>query len=165
MTEQAQETAKALVQLIPPSVAPDFLEEYGLTLTTQQAQAVTKELLALSLYWITCAVRVSIPEPVCSRMHQDIHERVREKWGSRFGLVHVPIDQFYAEMERKHRAWEDIAQQGGEPIAVLSAAAAGLEDDGVIPARDRQNMLAVLLDLVPIDEIGELVAELEQTLR
>ena len=69
MTEQAQQTAKALVQLIPPSVAPDFLEEYGLTLTTQQAQAITKELLALTLYWMTCAVRVSIPEPVCSQMH------------------------------------------------------------------------------------------------
>ena len=165
MTEHAQETAKALVQLIPPSVAPDFLEEYGLTLTTQQAQTLTKELLALSLYWITCAVRVSIPEPVCSRMHQTIHEQVREKWGSRFGLVHVPIDEFYAVMERKHRTWEDIAQQGGEPIAVLSDAAEGLEDDHVIASHDRQNMLAVLLDLVPIDEIGELVAELEETLR
>ena len=165
MTEQAQETAKALVQLIPPSVAPDFLEEYGLTLTAQQAQAVTKELLALSLYWITCAVRVSIPEPVCSRMHEAIHGQVHEKWGSRFGLVHVPIDEFYAEMESKHRAWEDIAQQGGEPIAVLSVAAEGLEDDHVIASHDRQNMLAVLLDLVPVDEIGALVAELEETLR
>lgn len=165
MTEQAQETAKALVQLIPPSVAPDFLEEYGLTLTTQQAQALTKELLALSLYWIACAVRVSIPEPVGSRMHQIIHEQIREKWGTRFGLVHVPIDEFYATMEHKHRTWEDITQQGGEPIAVLSAAAEGLEDDHVIASHDRQNMLAVLLDLVPIDEIGELVAELEETLR
>ena len=165
MTEQALETSKALVQLIPPSVAPDFLEEYGLTLTTQQAQALTKELVALSLYWITCAVRVSIPEPVCSRMHQAVHEQIREKWGSKFGLVHVPIDEFYAAMERKHRAWEDIAQQGGEPIAVLSDAAEGLEDDHVIASHDRQNMLAVLLDLVPIDEIGELVAELEETLR
>ena len=165
MTEHAQETSKALVQLIPPSVAPDFLEEYGLTLTVQQAQALTKEVLALSLYWITCAVRVSIPEPVCSRMHQVIHEQVREKWGSRFGLVHVPIDEFYAAMEHKHRTWEDITQQGGEPIAVLSAVAEGLEDDHVIASHDRQNMLAVLLDLVPIDEIGELVAELEETLR
>ncbi|MDE0404779.1 MAG: hypothetical protein OXI53_05660 [Nitrospira sp.] len=165
MTEHAQETAKALVQLIPPSVAPDFLEEYGLTLTTQQAQAVTKELLALSLYWITCAVRVSIPEPVCSRMHRAIHEQIREKWGSRFGLVHVPIDEFYVAMERKHRAWEDITQQGGEPIAVLSDAAERLEDDHVITSHARQHMLAVLLDLVPIDEIGELVAELEETLR
>lgn len=165
MTEQAQETAKALVQLIPPSVAPDFLEEYGLTLTTQKAQAVTKEVLALSLFWITCAVRVSIPEPVCSRMHPAIHEHVRDKWGSRFGLVNVPIDEFYAAMEHKHRTWEDITQQGGEPIAVLSDAAEALEDDGVIAAHDRQNMLAVLLDLVPTDEIGELVAELEETLR
>ncbi len=164
MTEHAQQTAKALVQLIPPSVAPDFLEEYGLTLNAEQAQAVTKELLALSLYWITCAVRVSIPEPVCSQMHEAIHEQVREKWGSRFGMVHVPIDEFYATMERKHRTWEDITQQGGEPIAVLSAAAEGLEDE-VIATPDRQNMLAVLLDLVPIDEIGELVAELEETLR
>ena len=165
MTEQAQQTVKALVQLIPPSVAPDFFEEYGLTLTTQQAQVVTKELLALSLYWMTCAVRVSIPEPVCSRMHQAIHEQVREKWGSRFGLVHVPIDEFYAAMERKHQTWEDISQQGGEPIAVLSAATEELEDDGVIATHDRQNLLAVLLDLVPIDEIGELVVELEETLR
>ena len=165
MTEQAQETAKALVQLIPPSVAPDFLEEYGLTLTTQQAQAVTKELLVLSLYWMTCAVRVSIPEPVCSRMQQAIHDMVREKWSSRFGLAHVPIEQFYAAMEHKHRTWEDITQQGGEPIAILSDAARGLEDENVIAIHDRQNILAVLLDLVPVDEIGELVAELEQTLR
>ncbi|MCY4132553.1 MAG: hypothetical protein OXF39_07925 [Nitrospira sp.] len=165
MTEHAQQTAKALVQLIPPSVAPDFLEEYGLNVTAEQAQAVTKELLALSLYWMTCAVRVSIPEPVCSQMHEAIHAQVREKWGSRFGLVHVPIDEFYAAMERKHRTWEDITQQGGEPIAVLSAAAEGLVDDDVVPVHGRQSILAVLLDLVPIDEIGELVAELEETLR
>ena len=154
-----------LVQLIPPSVAPDFLEEYGLTLTTQQAQAITKELLALTLYWMTCAVRVSIQEPVCSQMHQAIHAHVREKWGSRFGLVHVPIEQFYAVMERKHQTWEHLAQQGGEPIAILSDAAQGLEGDNVIASRDRQKILAVLLDLVPFDEMGELIAELEETLR
>ncbi len=165
MTEHAQQTAKALAQLIPPAVAPDFLEDYGLTLTAPQAQAVTKELLALSLYWMTCAVRVSIPEPVGSWMRQAIDEQVREKWGSRFGLVHVPIEAFYAAMEHKHRMWEDIAQQGGEPIAVLGEAARALEDDTGVSPRDRQNLLAVLLDLVPIDEIGELVAELEQTLR
>ena len=165
MTEQAQQTAKDLVQLIPPSVAPDFLEEYGLTLTTQQAQAITKELLALTLYWMTCAVRVSIPEPVCSQMHQAIREHVREKWGSRFGLVHVPIEQFYAVMERKHQTWEHLAQQGGEPIAILSDAAQGLEGDNVIASRDRQKILAVLLDLVPFEEMGGLIAELEETLR
>ncbi len=165
MTELAQQTAKALVQLIPPSVAPDFLEEYGLVLTTQQAQAITKALLALTMYWMTCAVRVSIPEPVCGQMHRAIREHVREKWGSRFGLVHVPIDQFFAVMERTHQTWEQVTRQGGEPIAVLSDAARGLEDDNVIASQDRQKILAVFLDLVPIEEIGELIAELEETLR
>ncbi len=165
MTDHAQQTAHALAQLIPPSVAPDFLEEYGLVLTAHQAQAVTQELLALTLYWITCAIRVSIPEPTAGRMHQDVHERVRETWKNRFGLVHVPIDQFFDLMARKHQTWDHITQQGGEPIAVLSDAAGALEHDNVIAAHDRQNLLAVLLDLVPLDEIGELVAELEQTLR
>ncbi len=165
MTELAQQTAKALVQLIPPSVAPDFLEEYGLVPTTEQAQAITKELLALSMYWMTCAIRVSIPEPVCGQMHRAIREHIREKWSSKFGLVHVPIDQFFAVMERKHQTWEHMTQQGGEPIAVLSEAARGLEDDHVIASQDRQKLLAVLLDLVPIDEMGTLVAELEETLR
>ncbi len=165
MTDLVQQTTKALVQLMPPSVAPDFLEEYGLTLTTQQAQAVTKELLALTMYWITCAVRVSIPEPVCSRMHRSIREHVREKWGSKFGLVHVPVDQFFAGMESTHQTWEHITRQGGEPIAVLSQAAKDLEADNIISSQDEQKILAVFLDLVPIEEIGELIADLEQSLR
>jgi len=165
VTDLVQQTVKSLVQLMPPSVAPDFLEEYGLVLTTQQAQAVTKELLALSMYWITCAVRVSIPEPVCGQMHRLIREHVREKWGSKFGLVHVPIDEFFAVMENKHQTWEHVTQQGGEPIAILSQAAKDLEADNIISSQDEQKILAVLLDLVPIEEIGELVAELEQNLR
>ena len=165
MTDLAQQTAKALVQLIPPSVAPDFLEEYGLVVTTDQAQVITKELFALTMYWMTCAVRVSIPEPVCGQMHRAIHEHVREKWSSKFGLGHVSMDQVFAVMKRKHATWEHMTQQGGEPIAVLSESARELEEDNVIASRDRQKILAVLLDLVPLDEIGELVAELEQALR
>ena len=61
MTDLAHQTAQELVRLIPPSATPDFFEDYGLTLTAQQAQAVTMELLALTTYWITCAIRVSIP--------------------------------------------------------------------------------------------------------
>ena len=82
------------------------------------------------------------------------------------GSVHVPIDEFYAAMERKHRTWEDIAQQGGEPIAVLSDGGRGA--GGRRRNRDRttgKTCWRFLLDLVPIDEIGEVVAELEETLR
>ncbi len=165
MTDHAPQTANALFDLIPPAVTPNFLEDYGLVLAPQQAQAITKILLSLTTYWITCAIRVSIPEPLCDQMHQIIQERIREKWGSRFGLVHVPIEQALPVMEKQHQAWAHLAQQGGEPIAVLHEAAESLAADGMIASSDEQNMLAVLLDLVPIEEIGVLVAELEYNLR
>ncbi len=165
MTDPVHQTAKDLVALIPPAVAPDFLEEYGLSLTQQQAQAITKTLLSLSIYWMTCAIRVSIPEPACGRMHQVIQEQIREKWGSKFGLVHVPIEPCLAGMAGQHQTWEHLNRQGGEPIAVLSEAARRLEADNIIASRDEQKILAVFLDLVPVEEIGERVAELEQSLR
>lgn len=165
MTDLAHQTANELFRLIPPAVAPDFFEDYGLTLTAHQAQAVTKELLALTTYWITCAIRVSIPEPIGSRMHRAIHEQIRERWASKFGLGHVPIDQFLEGMENKHDTWDRLVQHGGEPIAILSQAARDLEADHVVASHDEQKILAVLLDLVPVEEIGELVAELEQRIR
>ncbi len=165
MTDHVHQTAHALFDLIPPAVAPDFLKDYGLVLTPRQAQAVTTILLSLTTYWITCAIRASIPEPVCSRMHHVIQERIREKWGGRFGLVHVPIAQALPVMEDQHRAWEHLVRQGMEPVAVLHEAAGSLAADEMIASRDERKILAVLLDLVPIEEIGAHVAELEHTLR
>ncbi len=77
----------------------------------------------------------------------------------------VASTEFQCQARRLPRTWAHITQQGGEPIAVLSDTTGALEHDNVIAAHDRQNLLAVLLDLVPLDEIGDLVAELEQTLR
>ncbi|MDD9859011.1 MAG: hypothetical protein OXU40_01000 [Nitrospira sp.] len=165
MTDQANQTAHALFDLIPPAVAPDFLKDYGLVMTPRQAQALTTMLLSLTTYWITCAIRVSIPEPVGSRMHQIIQERIREKWGSRFGLVHVPMEQILPVMEQQHHTWERLVRQGGEPIAVLHEAAGSLATEGMMASPDEQKILAVLLDLVPIEEIGTHVTALEHSLR
>ena len=165
MTDHAHQTANALFDLIPPAVAPDFLKDYGLDLTPGQARAMTTMLLSLTLYWINCAIRVSIPEPVCGHMFRVIQERVSEKWGSRFGLVHVPIAQARSVMETQHQTWEHLVRQGGEPVTVLHDAAGRLAADEIPASSDEQKILAVLLDLVPIEEIGAHVAELEQTLR
>ena len=165
MTDHAHQTANALFDLIPPAVAPDFLKDYGLDLEPRHAQAITIMLLSLTTYWITSGIRVSIPEPVCGRMLQIIQERIREKWGSRFGLVHVPIEPLRSVMEKQHQAWERLVQHGGEPIAVLHEAAGSLAADGMPASCNEQNILAVLLDLVPLDEIGTHVAELEYSLR
>ena len=165
MTDHVHQTTNALFDLIPPAVAPDFLKDYGLDLTPSQAQAVTVMLLSLNTYWITGAIRAGIPEPACGRMLRMIQERIREKWGSRFGLVHVPVEPSLSAMEQQHQAWEHLVRHGGEPIAVLHDAAGSLAADGMPASCDTQNILAVLIDLVPLDDIGVQVAELEYQLR
>ncbi len=165
MTDDARQAANALFDLIPPALAPDFLKDYDLETTPRQAQAVTIMLLSLTLYWITGAIRVSIPEPVGGHMLRSIHERVRDKWGSRFGLVHVPIEPEFSVMAQRHQTWERLVRDGGEPIAVLQDAAGRLAADEAPASRDEQKLLAVLLDLVPLDEIGACVADMESRLR
>ena len=164
MSHTHEEAAEKLFTLIPPALAPDFLEEYGLTVSREQAQSITWEIVLLSAYWIKCATQVGIPNEVGKRIWEQVQAQVRNRWESRFGFVHRPIEQFFSDAEIKYAAWDDIAQQGGEPIAILTEAAAVMESDGNIPRGEEQKLLVVLLDLVPIEEIGQAAAEIEQGL-
>ena len=50
----------------------------------------------------------------------------------------------------------------GAMTRVFAEAASILESGWAVPSEDRQKILALLLDLVPVDPIGELVAELNR---
>ena len=54
-------------------------------------------------------------------------------------------------------------QEGGSPIAVFGESAGSLEFSGAIEAGDRQKLLALFIDVIPVDACGELVAGLELT--
>ena len=47
-----REAAVALVAAMPVGVSVQQLEEYGIEVTTEQAQAITQEVLSLNLFWI-----------------------------------------------------------------------------------------------------------------
>ena len=164
MTVPYQHEAETLFNLIPPALAPDFLEDYGLTVSRDQAQSITWEIVLLSTYWMKCALQVGIPEQAGKEIWGQVQAQVRHRWESRFGFVHRPIEQFFLDMVDKFQAWNDIAQQGGEPIAVLTEVASALESEGHIPRGKESELLVVLLDLVPIEEIGQAAAEIEQGL-
>lgn len=164
MAQQHQQSAEVLFNLIPPALAPDFLEDYGLTVSREQAQSITWEVVLLSTYWIKCATQVGIPDEAGKEIWELVQTQVKQRWESRFGFVHVPIEQFFSEMGPKFSTWDSIAEQGGEPIAILTEAAADMESEGTIPRGEEQKLLVVLLDLVPIDEIGQTATEIEQGL-
>lgn len=156
------QAAHTFFHLIPPSLAPDFLLDYGLEVSQDQAQSITWEILLLSSYWIRCATHAGIPQEAGEAIWEGVLEQIRNRWENRFGFVHRSIDQFFEDMKHKFEAWHAITQQGGEPIAILTKVASDLESEGVIPRGEEQKLLVLFLDLVPIEEIGQVAAEIEQ---
>jgi len=164
MTPQYEHAAETLFKLIPPALAPDFLEDYGLSASQEQAQCLTWEILLLSTYWINCATQVGISPEAGKTIWEGVQTHIRQRWESRFGFVHQPIDEFFSDMKKRYEAWDAITQQGGEPIAILTEAAAAMESAGRIVRGEEQKVLVLLLDLVPVEEIGQAAAEIEQGL-
>ena len=156
------QAAETLFNVIPPAIAPDFLEDYGLTVSQEQAQSITWEIVLLSTYWIKRAIQVGIPEQAGTEIFEHVQTQVRERWESRFGFVHRPIEQFFSDIETKHRVWDHMADQGGKPIAILTQVADTLESEGTIPRGEDHKLLVLLLDLVPMEEIGQAAAEIEE---
>jgi len=156
------QAAETLFNVIPPAIAPDFLEDYGLTVSQEQAQSITWEIVLLSTYWIKRAMQVGIPEQAGTEIWEHVQTQVRERWESRFGFVHQPIEQFFSDIETKRRAWDYIADQGGQPIAILTQVASTLESEGTIPPGEEHKLLILLLDLVPMEEIKQAAAEIEE---
>ncbi|MGH7167619.1 MAG: hypothetical protein ACREII_03725, partial [Nitrospiraceae bacterium] len=60
-------------------------------------------------------------------------------------------------------AYDRVIQEGGTPVMVFTESASILESVGTVQPEDRQKILALLIDLIPVDPIGEQVAELDLT--
>lgn len=55
-----RQAAAVLVAAMPIGVSVQQLEEYGIEATTEQAQAITQEVLSLNLFWIFAAIEAHI---------------------------------------------------------------------------------------------------------
>ena len=71
---------------------------------------------------------------------------------------HEP-QQYFQEAEERRQAYDQIVQESGSPIAVMTETASILESDGAVTAEDYQKLLALLIDVVPVEGIGETVQE------
>ena len=162
MSAHYQQQAATLFNLIPPAIAPDFFEDYGLMVSREQAQSITWEIVLLSTYWMHCALQVGIPEKAGKELWEQVQRQLKDRWESRFGFVHRPIDQFFSDLETRAEAWNNIVDQGGEPIAILTKTASDMESKGLVPRGEEPKLLVFLLDLVPVEDIGQMAAEIEQ---
>ncbi len=151
--------AEALFDLTPSAITPAVLEEYGIEATAEQASRITRELLSLNLFWMYSAIETMLAaanrEPVLLACFQRLHNT----WAGEFGFADEAFVPYFRELDARRVAYDQIVRQGGGPVTVFTEAAEIMESGGMILAEDKKKILAVLIDLVPVDAYGHLTEE------
>jgi hypothetical protein len=92
-----------------------------------------------------------------------LHDRILQGWTTELGLEGQAAQVFFKEAEERRQTYDQIVQEGGSPVAVFTECAAILESAWAVKSEDRQKILALLVDLIPVDQIGELVEDWQLT--
>lgn len=158
------QAADMLFANIPHAIGSDALEEYGLEGGRSQSRQITREVLFLSLFWIGCALRVSLPARATQRILEELHQCIRRHWRDELHLDQGDpgeIDRFFQELEARRATYEALMQEGADPLALAGETAAQLDLMGAVPSTDRTKALALVFDLVPIDDIGAVIETID----
>ena len=157
----AAQAAEAFYALMPHGVSPATLEEYGIDASPEQAQQIMRELLSVNLYWIWCALKSRLPDRDCQRVLGELRQRLAAAWESELGLMGQDVDAYFGEIEQRRATYDQITQAGQPPVMVLSETVTILESAGAVRAEDRQKVLALLFDLVPADQYGGVLEDIQ----
>jgi hypothetical protein len=163
MPSEPRETAEQLYALIPHALSRDTLMEYGLDVSEEQAQHITREMLSLNLYWIHAALVVSLPARDGTRVFRELQRRIETGWGDEFLLQRHDVQSYWVEMVERRTVYDDLMRSGGTPPSLYLEAAASLESSQAVQAEDRQRLLALFIDLIPEEAIGDVATNIELT--
>ncbi|MGH7232400.1 MAG: hypothetical protein ACREJU_13735 [Nitrospiraceae bacterium] len=161
MASTARQLADQLYAIIPHALEHDMLAEYGIEASSEQAQHIMRELLSMNLYWIHSALNAHLLARGAGRVFGELQRRIEEVWGTELGLAGHDLPSYWIEMQERRSAYDEIARNGGTPPSLYLEAAAFLESAQVIQADDRHKLLALFIDVVPNEAIGDLAAEME----
>lgn len=165
MARTPHEMIELLHAALPERLSSSTLQEYDLELSPADIERATQEILSLSFFWMDQAIRALLPQDLTDLLVTGIRQSVRDRWETpRFVLNPDYITGFFERVDQQHLVWSGITQQGGEPIAVMSEAVSSLDLEGSLSSPDRQNLLALFLDLVPVDQFGEIAGGMDADL-
>lgn len=155
------QAAEGFFRVMPCAVSPSMLEEYGIEAPREQALQVTRELLSLSLFWARWALRTHLSARDAALVLDEFRQYVLRNWDTSLGQVGQDVQRYFDDMQERHLTYDEIIKEGGAPVAVATEAASIMEQTGAIRAEDRQRALALLIDQIPVDELGELAENIK----
>ena len=154
-----RQAAVALVAAMPIGVSVQQLEEYGIEATTEQAQAITQEVLSLNLFWILAAIEAHIPQKYQSALSELILDAMEIAWGTTVPVGSAAWTAYLNEWQERRRRYSRLVEEGVSPLAVSAEAAALMEENQLVKEAERSNLLTLLIDFVPVDTYGRLLED------
>lgn len=154
-----KQAAVALVAAMPIGVSVQQLEEYGIEATTEQAQAITQEVLSLNLFWIFSAIEAHIPQKYQAALSELIFDTMEAGWGTTVPVGSAAWTAYLNEWQERRRRYSRLVDEGVSPLAVSAEAAALMEENQLVKEAARRNLLTLLIDFVPVDTYGQLLED------
>lgn len=155
------DAAQVLFAIISRALSGAALEDYGITASREQGDQILREFLSLCLFWAYSALDVGLSNKDRDLVWAALQQRVRQAWEPELGLKQQDFNSYAKDCEQRLRIYEGLAREGGDPAHVSTEAVISMDADGAIDPADRPKVLALLIDLVPADELGEAVEDLE----
>ena len=154
-----RQAAAALVAAMPIGVSVQQLEEYGIEATTEQAQAITQEVLSLNLFWIFAAIEAHIPQKYQSALSELILDTMKAGWGTTVPVGSVSWATYLNEWQERRCRYSRLIEEGVSPLAVSAEAATLMEENRLVKEVERGNLLTLLIDFVPVNTYGQLLED------
>jgi hypothetical protein len=157
----AIDAAEALYQAVPHDLSGSILADYGIEATPEQASQITREVLCLNLFWIDCALRTALTIKQREQVWAELRTRIVRGWASDLGLDEFDATQYFQEVEERWKVYGQIMEEGASPMMFGTETAAILASLSAIQPEDRNKVVALLVDYVPVDHLGELAEEIK----
>ena len=155
-----KQAAVALMAAMPVGVSVQQLEEYGVEATTEQAYAITQEVLSLNLFWIFAAIEAHIPQKYQSALSEFILDTLEAGWGTTIPVGSASWTTYLNEWQERRRRYSRLVEEGMSPLAVSAEAAALIEENRWVQEAERRNLLTLLIDFVPVNTYGQLLEDI-----
>src|SRR5437870_13840740 len=113
-----KQAAVALVAAMPTGLSVEQLEEYGIEATTEQAQAITQEVLSLNLFWLFAAIEAHIPQKYQSALSEFIMDEIEAGWGTTVPFGPAPWTVYLNEWQERRRRYNRLVEDGEGPLVM-----------------------------------------------
>lgn len=107
--------ADLLVVLFPPPLTPVLLEEYGLNQLTPKTAELTRELLALSLFWMVSALEAHYRGIGDVLVLPEVRRHLCARWMTAYGMQDADWERFQAELPDRFRDYLRVKEGAAAP--------------------------------------------------